>query len=131
MLNESIGNGNVVDVGGQWIGPGQDRMYALAAEAAIETFRPSGKNLLELGGKVRRYTGTIPRLGPHILLDIARATKAQPARERGVGRSPLGSLTSRRMGRPDHAHVAERKRPHAPGQVAIRDRLLDCLGRAA
>jgi monoamine oxidase len=77
MLNESIGNGNVIDVGGQWIGPGQDRMYALAAEAAIETFptHTTGKNLLELGGKVRRYTGTIPRLGPHILLDIARAQR--------------------------------------------------------
>jgi monoamine oxidase len=77
LLNESIGNGNVVDVGGQWIGPTQDRMYALAAAAGIETFptHTTGKNLLELGGRVRRYTGTIPRLGPHILLDIARAQR--------------------------------------------------------
>ena len=76
-LNESIGNGHVIDVGGQWIGPTQDRMYALAAEAGIETFptHTNGKNLLELGGKVRRYTGTIPRLGPRILLDIARAQR--------------------------------------------------------
>jgi monoamine oxidase len=76
-LNESIGNGHVVDVGGQWIGPTQDRMYALAAEAGIETFptHTTGKNLLELGGKIRRYTGTIPRLGPRVLLDIARAQR--------------------------------------------------------
>ena len=35
----------------------------------------TGKNLLELGGKIRRYTGTIPRLGPRVLLDIARAQR--------------------------------------------------------
>ena len=77
LLNESIGDGYAVDVGGQWIGPTQDRMYALAAETGIETFptHTSGKNLLELGGKVRRYTGTIPRLGPRVLLDIARAQR--------------------------------------------------------
>jgi monoamine oxidase len=77
LLNESIGGGHVVEVGGQWIGPTQDRMYALAAEAGIETFptHTAGKNLLELGGKVRRYTGTIPRLGPRVLLDIARAQR--------------------------------------------------------
>jgi monoamine oxidase len=77
ILNESIGGGNVVEVGGQWIGPTQDRIYALAAEAGIETFptHTAGKNLLELGGKVRRYTGTIPRLGPRVLLDVARAQR--------------------------------------------------------
>jgi monoamine oxidase len=76
-LSESIGDGHVVDVGGQWIGPTQDRMYALAAEAGIEMFptHTAGKNLLELGRKIRRYTGTIPRLGPHVLLDIARAQR--------------------------------------------------------
>jgi monoamine oxidase len=77
MLNEPIAGGFVIDVGGQWIGPGQDRMYELAGEAGVEIFptHTNGKNLLELGGKVRRYTGTIPRLGPRVLLDIARAQR--------------------------------------------------------
>jgi monoamine oxidase len=77
LLNEPIGDGNVVEVGGQWIGPTQDRMYALSAEAGIETFPThiAGENLLELGGKIRRYTGTIPRLGPHVLLDVALAQR--------------------------------------------------------
>ena len=77
LLNEPIGDENIVEVGGQWIGPGQDRMYALAAEAGVETFptHTAGKNLLELGGKIRKYTGTIPRLGPHVLVDIARAQR--------------------------------------------------------
>ena len=38
VLNEDIGGGNVVEVGGQWIGPTQDRLAALAAELGVETF---------------------------------------------------------------------------------------------
>jgi monoamine oxidase len=77
VLNEPIGDGRVVEVGGQWIGPGQERIAALAREAGIETFatHTDGQNLLELDGRLRRYSGTIPRLGPHVLLDIARTMR--------------------------------------------------------
>jgi monoamine oxidase len=77
LLNESIGEGKVVEVGGQWIGPTQTRMYELAEEAGIETFptHTEGQNLLELDGRLRRYSGTIPRLAPHVLLDIAVAMR--------------------------------------------------------
>ncbi len=76
-LVEPIDDGQVVDVGGQWIGPTQDRMYRLAEEAGVETFptNTDGSNLLELNGRLRRYSGTIPRLGPLVLLDIARAQR--------------------------------------------------------
>jgi monoamine oxidase len=52
-------------------------LLALAAELEIETFPTyhEGRNLLELRGKVRRYKGTIPRLAPHVLLDIGRARR--------------------------------------------------------
>jgi monoamine oxidase len=40
VLNEEIGNGKVVEVGGQWIGPGQDRIAALASELSIPS-RPT------------------------------------------------------------------------------------------
>ena len=33
LLNEEIGDGKVVEVGGQWIGPTQERIAALAARA--------------------------------------------------------------------------------------------------
>lgn len=73
-VNASIGGGKVCEMGGQWIGPGQDRILALAGELGIETFPTyhKGRNILQLGGKTRRYKGTIPRLGPHVLLDIER-----------------------------------------------------------
>src|SRR3954462_1021383 len=74
-LNEPIGDGKVVEVGGQWIGPGQDRIAALARELGVGTFpTPSaGQNVIEFHGKLRRYRGTIPRIGPHVLADVAQA----------------------------------------------------------
>ena len=71
-LNADLGHGKVVELGGQWIGPTQDRLAALAEELGVATY-PSyseGDNLLELDGKLRRYSGTIPRVAPHVLLDL-------------------------------------------------------------
>ena len=63
LLNEPIGDGKVVEVGGQWIGPTQDRLAALAADVGVDTFPTytEGENLLEWRGRLRRYRGTIPR----------------------------------------------------------------------
>jgi monoamine oxidase len=41
-LVQPIGDGEVVDVGGQWVGPGQDRMIALADEFGVERFPTYG-----------------------------------------------------------------------------------------
>src|SRR3954447_18285084 len=70
-----LGGGTWMDVGGQWIGPTQDRLAALAHDLGAETFPTyaKGQHLLEYGGRLSRYTGTIPRLGPHILADIGQA----------------------------------------------------------
>ena len=38
ILNRSVGGGEVVEVGGQWIGPTQDRLPALAREVGVETY---------------------------------------------------------------------------------------------
>ena len=38
LLNEPIGDGKVVEVGGQWIGPTQDRLAALASDMGVATF---------------------------------------------------------------------------------------------
>jgi len=75
--NASIGAGKVTEMGGQWVGPTQERLLVLAGELGIETFPTyhAGRHLLDLGGKLRRYKGTIPRLAPHVLLDIDRARR--------------------------------------------------------
>jgi monoamine oxidase len=70
-----IGDGKWVDVGGQWIGPTQDRVAALARSLDHPTFPTyaAGLNLLELEGRVVRYSGTIPRLRPHVMADVGQA----------------------------------------------------------
>ena len=77
VLNEDIGDGKVVEVGGQWIGPTQDRMAALARELEVETFPTwtEGENLIEHDGRLRRYRGTIPRLNPLALVDVELAQR--------------------------------------------------------
>jgi monoamine oxidase len=77
VLNEDIGGGNVVEVGAQWIGPTQDRLAALAAKLGVETFPTygEGENVIEYGGRLRRYRGTIPRINPVVLLDVERAQR--------------------------------------------------------
>ncbi len=74
-LNHDLGEGKVVEVGGQWIGPTQDRLAALARELGVGTFPTyaQGHNLLEYGGSVRRYRGTIPRINPAVLVDVQQA----------------------------------------------------------
>ena len=70
-------DGEVVEMGGQWIGPTQERIAALAREVGVATFptHAEGANLLRLDGRLRRYSGTIPRLGPAVLLDVARGLR--------------------------------------------------------
>lgn len=73
-LNHDIGDGKVVEVGGQWIGPTQHRLAALARELGVETFPTygEGEHLIEWQGRTRRYKGTIPRISPLVLLDTLR-----------------------------------------------------------
>ena len=65
-LNHPIGDGKVVELGAQWVGPTQDRILALLGDLGIETFPTwtAGENLFERRGAVRRYRGTIPKLNP-------------------------------------------------------------------
>jgi monoamine oxidase len=62
----------LVDVGGQWVGPGQDRVLALIDDLELQTIpQPTdGANLLARRGRTRRYRGTIPPLSPHRLVDL-------------------------------------------------------------
>ncbi|MFU8803997.1 MAG: flavin monoamine oxidase family protein [Bradymonadaceae bacterium] len=65
LLSTTLGGeNNWVDLGGQWIGPGQLRIAALAREMGVATFRQysQGKKCLSLGGKTSTYKGTIPSL---------------------------------------------------------------------
>jgi monoamine oxidase len=77
VLNHDIGGGAVVEVGGQWIGPTQDRLAALAKELSVGTFPTfgEGENVIEYSGSLRRYSSTTPRINPLVLLDVERAQR--------------------------------------------------------
>jgi monoamine oxidase len=71
-----LSDGTPIELGGQWIGPTQTRMYELVNELGLETFRTyndDGQLLLYLAGRSTRvapHRGAMPRLGPFVLADL-------------------------------------------------------------
>ncbi|MGI8507341.1 MAG: flavin monoamine oxidase family protein [Solirubrobacteraceae bacterium] len=63
-LNHHLGGGEVVEVGGQWLGPGQNRIMARARSLGIKTFKTyaKGAQVLDYAGQVSHFTGLIPPL---------------------------------------------------------------------
>jgi monoamine oxidase len=75
VMNSATSDGTVVELGGQWIGPTQDRVIALCDDFGLERFPTynTGDNLVHDGRKLRHYKGAIPKLSPHVLADIGQA----------------------------------------------------------
>ena len=75
VVSQGIGAGKVVEMGGQWAGPTQDRVLALAAELGVATFPTydTGHKVLHFNGKRGTYSGAIPRINPLVLADVGRA----------------------------------------------------------
>jgi monoamine oxidase len=75
IVNEDIGDGNIVEMGGEYAGPTQDRILALAAELEIAMFPTydAGKKVLHFNGRRRTYSGTVPSLSPLVLADVGQA----------------------------------------------------------
>jgi monoamine oxidase len=75
--NERVGDGpaDVVELGGQWVGPTQHRLLELARELDVPTFPTyaTGASLFARGGSVRRYRGPIPWINPVVLADVGQA----------------------------------------------------------
>ncbi|MCS7064718.1 MAG: FAD-dependent oxidoreductase, partial [Fimbriimonadales bacterium] len=74
LLSREIAPGIWIDLGGQWLGPTQDRAYALARELGLDLFPTyqEGDSLVYQGGRLKRYTGVVPNLGLRALLDFGR-----------------------------------------------------------
>jgi monoamine oxidase len=79
-LNRELGHGEVVEIGGQWVGPTQNRVLKLIKDLGLSTFKTyvDGKNVYYRQSNpppLRRqtYTGTIPPLNPASLVELARA----------------------------------------------------------
>ena len=87
--SELVGKG-VFDVGGQWIGPGQRKVYTLAEELGLETFPTyvRGKKVLEVEGKVSTYKSAVPSMS---VLSLIQMQGALSYLERTRKRIPPGA----------------------------------------
>jgi monoamine oxidase len=75
VVSRDIGGGKIVEMGGQFAGPTQDRLLALASELGVATFPTydTGQKVLHFNGKRGTYAGAIPRINPLVIADIGRA----------------------------------------------------------
>ncbi|MDP8974390.1 MAG: FAD-dependent oxidoreductase [Actinomycetota bacterium] len=74
VVGVPVGDGGVAELGGAFVGAGQERIGAAISELGLQTF-PSyneGKRVLELGPRLRRF-GFIPKISPVVLADLVRA----------------------------------------------------------
>jgi monoamine oxidase len=72
LLNHTLANGAVVEVGGQWVGPTQDRVLVLAEELGVGLYPTyeEGEHLLAVDGNVERYRGDDFALPEDALADV-------------------------------------------------------------
>jgi monoamine oxidase len=80
--------GQVIDLGGQWVGPGQKLLLKQAEELGVKTYPQytQGKSLIRLDGRLAASASTIPRLPWWSLLELGlleqgwkRASRSLPA----------------------------------------------------
>src|SRR5690606_38668436 len=74
-----LDDGQWIELGGQWIGPTQDRMYELVAELGLTTIPTynDGDIVFGLGARTGRLAarkGAVPRLNPFAIADLAQGT---------------------------------------------------------
>jgi len=70
-LSQQVGR-EVLDLGGQWQGPTQDRLAKLAGELGISMFpqHHAGRKMLSWNGKIRHFSGEVPWLSPLALAEL-------------------------------------------------------------
>ncbi len=88
-LSRKVGD-DIVDLGGQWIGPTQDVVAALADELGVRTFPQfsRGKKLVMRDGVVETYAGFLPKVP---LLDRAELMVRMAQLERWARQVPLAA----------------------------------------
>ncbi len=86
LLSHEIVPGVVIDLGGQWLGPTQERAYQLAQSLGVALFSTytEGASLAILNGKRQEYKGVVPNLGLRTLLEFGSAVKRLDAMARQV-----------------------------------------------
>lgn len=73
-MNLDVADGVITEGGGQWVGPGQDRILSLLDELGLSTFKTyvDGESIYRRRGRSKRYSGLVPPLSPLALADFAQ-----------------------------------------------------------
>jgi monoamine oxidase len=89
-LDHRIARHKVVELGGQWAGPGQDKVLALAKEMRIKTFETysRGKNLMYRNGSLTRWSGDVPPVNPASLAELEAMIQLLNSMAAQVGDEP-------------------------------------------
>jgi monoamine oxidase len=76
VVNGDLGDGDVVELGGQFVGPGQPRLLRLIADLGLSTFPTwsEGRTVAIIGGRRHEWeAGSFPRIGAATLADFGQA----------------------------------------------------------
>jgi monoamine oxidase len=75
VWTQQLADGTLIDIGGTWVGPEHDAIRALAAEYGVGFDRTNsrGEKLLIRDGRVQRWSGSLPRIGPLALVSLGQA----------------------------------------------------------
>ena len=70
-----LGRGKVAELGGQWTGPGQNKVMGLARELGVALFPSyaSGNSVYYRAGRLQNYGGAVPPAAPAALAELERA----------------------------------------------------------
>lgn len=77
-FDHHLGKDKVAELGGQWTGPGQDRVMALARELGVATFPTysTGSNVYYANSHRHIYKGDVPPANPAALVELETAILA-------------------------------------------------------
>ncbi|MFM9127749.1 MAG: FAD-dependent oxidoreductase, partial [Solirubrobacterales bacterium] len=113
-------DGALLELGGTWVGPTQTRALELAGEVGASLFPQyaEGENQIDIDGEVRRYSGTVPRLGPLALAGLGRMQAAVNRHARRI--DTQAPWDYRHAGRLDAVTFADWLRSRRFGRTAER-----------
>jgi monoamine oxidase len=86
VWTDHLPDGLYIDRGAQWVGPGQEKLYALAHRMGVDTFptHDTGESILLMDNRLKRYKGLIPPLPLPALLSLDMAIKKMNRLSSGI-----------------------------------------------
>ncbi|WP_420427400.1 flavin monoamine oxidase family protein [Algiphilus sp.] len=112
--------GQTIDLGGQWVGVGHDRLTALAKEAgrALKPQYVEGDKLLAIGGRQKRYRGLIPPVSPGAIAGMGWVLwRLRRLQQRVPGDAPWQAAQAEALDACTLAQWRDRNLPTADGRA--------------